>query len=842
MKAGHLKILLLALLALAFALLWKDGPLTPTPGGSRPAAAEPAAGTSGDVNCDGAVNAVDALQVLRYIAGLSAAACLGSAGDVDCSGSIDAVDALLILRYVAGLRTTVPDFCPPIGGGSPPEEEPTAYDLIDEALAQGQIDEEAAILYSVYALFDDPRLPTAYAGAPPPDFESRLDLTLVASQIDSFSETVRAQIEPFLIAPMHAGSWWDLRNNPQAATTVDLSPLSTAPGPILDGDWISIATSNNQVRIWYPVNDFSLFQLANDTKQEIDLHIWPQLVALMGREPLPDGGATTPGRGGDDLTDIVIAPDMPAFITIGLSPNFCERTGAIVLANPGEAARLGVPFKAAIGHELMHVFQFALDRANRLGGNGGCASDEYEWWEEASAVWAEDYLYPSANSEHTGPRGERQVRDFMTDLGSPLDKGGSGRIGGFYVSSSRQYGAYLWAFYAARKFGNDVIGQMWRNMESTGALAAIDSALPQGFEKAWPEFAVFILNQAPYDFFRQQDSVQQSPDAFADQGYGSFATFRHHDEPVKLDSFVGYEQITNEGDFSPDWFGDEHLSMTYNSYLFPDPEVRSVAFYNGMTFSADQVETEAGKLWQPMPRPAEEIRGLTVQALIKYVGQGWQLEDWTYYQYKNFCRDVTAERIEELIIITANSVPERNYQVQSPDNGPKVWVSDMGCNRWQGSVRMEQTDPDGFHLTVEVPELVLERDPSEAGTPCCGGYIVNYLPVGGTLEWQADGMIGQCTVSGSGTAPLQQYHSFATFNYVPEGAYHRAAGGTVATDVEQQYSLDCPDFHDVLPFYPSITFPLSETPVEVFEVGSSFFGTSRVDPVEVTWDLQAVRQ
>lgn len=108
--------------------------------------------------------------------------------------------------------------------------------------------------------------------------------------------------------------------------------------------------------------------------------------------------------------------------------------------------------------------------------------------------------------------------------------------------------------------------------------------------------------------------------------------------------------------------------------------------------------------------------------------------------------------------------------------------------------------------------------------------------------WTAAANAGRKSVSGSGTAPLQQYHSFATFNYIPEGAYHRAAGGTVGTDVEQQYSLDCPDFHDVLPFYPSITFPLSETPVEVFEVGSSFFGTSRVDPVEVTWDLQAVSQ
>ena len=54
----------------------------------------------GDVNCGGTVTAVDALQVLRSVAGLSTTAgCLAEAGDSNCSGKIDAVDALRVLRY-----------------------------------------------------------------------------------------------------------------------------------------------------------------------------------------------------------------------------------------------------------------------------------------------------------------------------------------------------------------------------------------------------------------------------------------------------------------------------------------------------------------------------------------------------------------------------------------------------------------------------------------------------------------------------------------------------------------------------------------------------------------------
>ena len=58
----------------------------------------------GDVNCDDAVTAVDALFMLRFVAGIPPAAeCLDLAGDVNCDGDKTAVDALGVLRFVAGL-------------------------------------------------------------------------------------------------------------------------------------------------------------------------------------------------------------------------------------------------------------------------------------------------------------------------------------------------------------------------------------------------------------------------------------------------------------------------------------------------------------------------------------------------------------------------------------------------------------------------------------------------------------------------------------------------------------------------------------------------------------------
>lgn len=77
------------------------------------------------MDCSGAVDAVDALKILRSVAGLSVAQnepCddIGSAapekhGDINCNGDVDAVDALFILRYVAALSVNMPQGCPIIG-------------------------------------------------------------------------------------------------------------------------------------------------------------------------------------------------------------------------------------------------------------------------------------------------------------------------------------------------------------------------------------------------------------------------------------------------------------------------------------------------------------------------------------------------------------------------------------------------------------------------------------------------------------------------------------------------------------------------------------------------------
>ena len=64
--------------------------------------------TTGDTNCDGVVNPLDAALILQFAAGLVGTLLCQPNADVDSNGRIDVVDAAIILQFSAGLFGSFP--------------------------------------------------------------------------------------------------------------------------------------------------------------------------------------------------------------------------------------------------------------------------------------------------------------------------------------------------------------------------------------------------------------------------------------------------------------------------------------------------------------------------------------------------------------------------------------------------------------------------------------------------------------------------------------------------------------------------------------------------------------
>lgn len=97
---------------------------TPTPEPTPTPTAKPVEFIMGDVDCDGDVDAVDSLKLLRSVAGLEYEQEPGCVpiggepplwGDVDCDGDVDTVDALWVQRHIASLPVQQVEPCTDVG-------------------------------------------------------------------------------------------------------------------------------------------------------------------------------------------------------------------------------------------------------------------------------------------------------------------------------------------------------------------------------------------------------------------------------------------------------------------------------------------------------------------------------------------------------------------------------------------------------------------------------------------------------------------------------------------------------------------------------------------------------
>ena len=512
-----------------------------------------ASGVSGDVNCGGTVDAIDALLILRSVAGLPVSAnCINGSGDVNCSGTIDAIDALLILRQVAGLPVNLPAGCTPIGQAIGPA--PSSFDKIDEALADGTISDEQALLYRMYASFGDSRLPPQYKG----DDSGVTENPAMGELPDAWgglSQDTKDGLAPFLKTPAEAGSWLELQPSAAASQQAAASAIELA----------AVSPPTVKAKVWYQTSHPGDAATAQKYADALESTIWPNLTQLMGRPPLPDCGAACPSGGGDDRLDIYLVNENVRSYTKWNPPEppTCKATPAFIVIGRNESV-------ATLAHEFMHAVQFAFGRAGTCG--------EYKWFVEASAQWAMDYVYPSGppggppNEEQQAAPAMLEFPEFSLDV----------------YQDPHWYGAYLLPFYLAWMKGQpEIVRTIWEKFEITAnSLEAVNDALLEhllgGFEEVWPKVVLYDWNRPPVDDYEKLDHLTKGAKT-ADGGTVAVTLGGASSQDFDVSADVSY------------------LAALYHHFVFSDDSVHSVVFDNtvaGYPHAEVQALVKIGGEWK----------------------------------------------------------------------------------------------------------------------------------------------------------------------------------------------------------------------------------------------------
>lgn len=305
-------------------------------------------------------------------------------------------------------------------------------------------------------------------------------------------------------------------------------------------------------------------------------------------------------------------------------------------------------------------------------------------------------------------------------------------------------------------------------------------SIPGGFKLQWPEFARLNWNRPPVTDYQTWDKLT-----------------RHVSGPAVTTVEVMLQGIGDKRQELSLGEGVEHLAAAYFHLRFNDPDVRTVAFYNGYTFdlTEQQVQIEdvgpVGATLVATPLPEATRQNAHVWALIKTRGHDWQAADWADEGIVRFCRDAPDEAIEELVLIFSNS----QYQDrtaggrQKPAHlAPTLWASNLGCWQWAGQVTGRQP-MDGDAVLTIAAQITFQRTGS-AALPLVGGgagewFTHDWHEAQGTLTWGFSGVDeAGCTWWGSDTVTLGPGDApLLVANYLVSGAVHRMYMADPSLDV-----------------------------------------------------------
>jgi hypothetical protein len=662
-------------------------------------------------------------------------------------------------------------------------ERPSSASLIEQAKREGRLSDETALVYGVFALHDDPRLPAEFRG----DDRDAVDTLLMGEargRLATLSSEARRLLEPFFIPPIYGGS--------AIGSSGNFTAMNESPDPcaMQKPGWSYLDSSNLMVRIWWQ-NKYDDRGHVEQMIGWIDGGLWDRLRAIFGgRLPISDIGQ--PCNGGNGRVDIYLTDAGKAMTT---PYGECGNTAAFITAGRAN----GLMGRLTLAHELAHVFQYAYAFAD------GCLWHlRNRWLAEATATWAGVHIYPTLPGRH------RSARKLTERPHLPLD---------LVDQNGREYGAYLIHYFSEKKLGGaGLITQAWANVEREAALDAVDRSLPGGFLANWPDFAAHNWNRDPLDFYQSWDSDLTASAAPAHRA--TIALGSRTEVVIPIDVQL------------------PHLSAQYSHFIFEEDQARSVGFFNGWTYNFQTrpfpTEPRLGSIYGVTELNALQREGRNLRGVVKVNGRWRAPVDLTDKPSWSLCRQNPDERIEEMVLIFSNSRIDRQQTVIPAGLSPLLHVSNVGCKGWTGTIRF--TDEVEFGAPWKVEWRVDYRAPIATG-PAQWSFTGT-----GSGTWSVDGVRLECGYSGRGTVPVNVNQLLATWPITPPASrLHRTFSAGAGSMVPVTYTTCIRSVTDLVP----PVGLLMHWALKISDDGMSLKGQRRYDeddgPVGLLqWNLVAV--
>lgn len=347
---------------------------------------------------------------------------------------------------------------------------------------------------------------------------------------------------------------------------------------------------------------------------EVRTRIFPRFERLLRRRP-PSDARERCFHGPDGRLDVYVTRakaigglSVPANVAALVHPY--DRGEPCAPRRPVVAVVRPDVRRAVLAHELFHAFQAAYDTAE------GCMW--YSPWEEATATWAGDWIYPRDDVEHAH-------RVVLERPEWPV-----------WISG---YAAWVFPRYLTEKFGAGTIRRIEEAKERHRPDLHVDAAIPGGFRERFPEFALYAFNQAPlpnvnglgssygvWDRLDHKPKAQQSTLGLGGQ--------RRAVTPLPVERM-------------------RVLSRVYRRIVVGDSKIRRLTFEN----------------------PAADLGRFHVRALVRRADGAWTAENWDGRARVEFCRDDPAQDVRELVLVYANSGFDTNERVTA---APRL-VAEESC-------------------------------------------------------------------------------------------------------------------------------------------------------------------